>query len=78
MHRSHKSNVTKDAWHFLFVLVFTVEFSKSGHFSETHCKDAVSEAYWKQKMVIFHDWQILVQTVLRFILVKIESNEQDK
>ena len=41
MHRSHKSNVTKDEWHFLFVLVFTVGFSKCGHFQETHCKDAV-------------------------------------
>ena len=28
MHRSHKSNVTKDDWHFLFVVVFTVGFSK--------------------------------------------------
>ena len=41
MHRSHKSNVTKDEWHFLFVVVFTVGFSKCGHFWETHCKDAV-------------------------------------
>ena len=32
MHRSHKSNVTKDEWHFLFVVVFTVGFSKCGHF----------------------------------------------
>ena len=31
MHRSHNSNVTKDEWHFLFVLVFTVGFSKCGH-----------------------------------------------
>ena len=30
MHRSHKSNVTKDEWHFLFVVVFTVGFSKCG------------------------------------------------
>ena len=41
MHRSHKSNVTKGEWHFLFVVVFTVGFSKCGHFWETHCKDAV-------------------------------------
>ena len=41
MHRSHKSSVTKDEWHFLFVVVFTVGFSKCGHFRETHCKDAV-------------------------------------
>ena len=40
-HRSHKSNVTKDEWHFLFVVVFTVGFSKCSHFWETHCKDAV-------------------------------------
>ena len=26
MHRSHKSNVTKDEWNFLFVVVFTVGF----------------------------------------------------
>ena len=32
MHRSHKSNVTKDEWHFLFVVVFTVGFLKCGHF----------------------------------------------
>ena len=32
MHRSHKSNVTKDEWHFLFVVEFTVGFSKCGHF----------------------------------------------
>jgi len=32
MHRSHKSNMTKDEWHFLFVVVFTVGFSKCGHF----------------------------------------------
>ena len=29
-------------------------------------------------MLIFHDWQILLQTALCFILFKIESNEQDK
>ena len=29
-------------------------------------------------MLIIHDWQILLQTVLRFILVKIENNELDK
>ena len=39
---------------------------------------AVSEACCKQKMLIFHDWQILLQTALCFILFKIESNEQDK
>ena len=27
MHRSHKSNVTRHEWHFLFVVVFTVGFS---------------------------------------------------
>ena len=29
-------------------------------------------------MLIIHDWQILLQTVLCFILVKIENNELDK
>ena len=32
MHSSHKSNVTKVEWHFLFVVVLTVGFSKCGHF----------------------------------------------
>ena len=32
MYSSHKSNVTNDEWHFLFVIVFTVGFSKCGHF----------------------------------------------
>ena len=41
VNRSHKSNVTKDEWYFLFVVVFTVGFSKCSHFWETHCKDAV-------------------------------------
>jgi len=32
MHHNRKSNVTKDERHFLFVVVFTVGFSKCGHF----------------------------------------------